>query len=120
MQNYNEKNISGTKRTRCYKIEIMNPYNDRQIAVFHEEDIHQIGDEQISKKVGAITILVDPDKEVTHPESGKKMTYGDLYQWVGAAYLQEALERDALKNAVADESEDDEIDEGPEEESNND
>lgn len=99
MQNYNEAQISGTKHTRCYKIEAMNPYGDRQIAIFHEEDIHQVGDEQISKKVGAITIVVDHDKEVTHPETGEKMTYGELYQWVGAAYLQEAMDRDALANA---------------------
>lgn len=103
MQNYNEINISGTKHTRCFKIEIMNQYNDRQMAVFHEEDIHHIGDEQISKKVGAITIVVDHDKEVTHPETGETMTYGELYQWVGAAYLHEALERDALANAVPEE-----------------
>lgn len=100
MKNYNETQISGTKHTRCHKIEIMNPYSDRQVAVFHEEDIHQIGDEQISKNVGAITIVVDHDKEVAHPETGKKMTYGELYQWVGAAYLQEAMGRDALANAV--------------------
>lgn len=111
MQNYNETQISGTKHTRCHKIEIMNPYNDRQIAVFHEEDIHQIGDEQISKKVGAITIVVDHDKEVTHPESGETMTFGELYQWVGAAYLQEALDRDALANVVPD---DDDLEPEPE------
>ena len=100
MQNYKETQIAGTKHTRCSKITVMNPYNDRQIVVFDEEVIHQLDDEQIKKSAGSMTIVVDHEKEVTHYETGEKMTYGDLYKWMASAYLQEALERDALASAA--------------------
>lgn len=100
IEKYNEQQLTGTKHTRCHKITLINGYKDRQLVVFDEEIVHQLGDgDVLTKPLGGMTVVVDHDKVVTGP-GGETMTYGELYQWMAACYLQEALERDASQVVV--------------------
>ena len=100
MQNYKETQINGTQHTRCKKLELLNPLEDRQVVIFHEETVFQLtDDERISRSDGTLTIVVDPSKEVEHYETGEKMTYAEMHKWLASFYLSEALERDALAEA---------------------
>lgn len=106
MQKYNETEVNGTQYTRCNRIQLMNPLGDRQVAIFDEETVFQVSDDQqIKQSNGTLTVVVDHEKIVTHYETGDTMTLGGLYKWLASAYLQEALERDALADAVAEEEE---------------
>lgn len=104
MQKYNETEVNGTQYTRCNRIQLINPLGDRQVAIFDEETVFQVSeDQQIKRSDGALTIVVDHEKTVTHYETGDTMTLGDLYKWLASAYLQAAMERDAFADAVAEE-----------------
>lgn len=105
MPDYQASDLVGSKYRRWPRILIENPRNGTPSAVVLEQEVMNLGDEEIERNIGNLNIkMSDPTKEIPLRDptndwelTGTTATMGELYALIGSACWQAALERDALE-----------------------
>ena len=102
MANYKESTLAGSSYVRCHTLMVYNPLDQQPVVHFQEETVVNMGGTVFKNQTEGIRLLVDPtsDIAVVDPETnlptGEVVTHGRLYQLLYSAYLQSAMERDAV------------------------
>ena len=108
MANYKETNVLGTSYTRASQVIINNPLTGVKAISFMEEQVVNLGDEQIIRNQGGIQEPFTTENQITQFELvnpvdgtslGLTMEYKDLYVAIHSLYLHLAKKRDDA-NAV--------------------
>lgn len=100
--NYKETNEQGQVWTRCYRVEVSNPYNGIQSVNMMEETIISIAGETITKPGRLLTkeFSAGETVELVNPNNGEPLgisiTHQDLYVMMYSLWLKTAKERDAV------------------------
>lgn len=106
MSNYQQTDLSGTAYTRSNSVNIANPLNGVKAISFMEEQVVNLGDEQLIRPQGGIQEPFTPENikeafELLNPLTsqpiGQKMTYEQLYVAIHSLYFHVAKKRDKAK-----------------------
>lgn len=98
--NYKETNEQGQVWTRCYRVEVSNPYNGTPSVNMMEETIISIAGENITKPGRLLTMTFNPSEtvELVNPLTGEPLgatiTHQDLFVMLFSLWLKTAKERD--------------------------
>lgn len=98
--NYKETNEQGQVWTRCYRVEVSNPYNGIPSVNMMEETIISIAGENITKPGRLLTKVFNPSEtvELVNPLTGEPLgatiTHQDIYVMFFSLWLKTAKERD--------------------------
>ena len=110
MPDYKATTIAGTAYTRAHQAIVANPVDGVKAISFYEEQIVNLGDEQIHRPQGGIQEPLTADNlqtefqllnPVDSTELGLTMTYQDVYVALHSLYLHLATKRDAAVAAAA-------------------
>lgn len=102
MANYKETTAEGSAYDRCHTLTVYNPLEQQPVVHFQEETIVTIGGATFKNATEGCRLPVDPAAEITvldpatNLPTGEVVTHGRLYQLLYSAYIQTALERDAV------------------------
>ena len=105
--NYKEQLEQGQVWTRCYRVEISNPYNGIQSVNMMEETIISIAGETITKPGRLLTKTFNASEtfELVNPLTGEPLgasiTHADLYVMFFSLWLKTAKERDESETNFA-------------------
>lgn len=104
MPDYNETDLTGKAWQRCHEVSIANTRGTVPVVQFYEERVIALeGGAEIRQGLGPLTVSFDPAREIAlrDPETGEltgdTLTYAQAYGVLYSAYLDAALERDALE-----------------------
>lgn len=98
--NYKEQTEQGQVWTRCYRVEVSNPYNGASSVNMFEETIINIAGETITKPGRLLTKAFNPTEviELVNPMTGEPLgatiTHQDLYVMFYSLWLKTAKDRD--------------------------
>ena len=104
MSNYKETTVAGTSYTRSHQVIINNPLVGVKAISFMEEQVVNLGDEQIIRNQGGIqepftTQNHNTQFDLVNPVDGtligSTMEYKDLYVAIHSLYLHLAAKRDS-------------------------
>ncbi len=109
MADYKETTTSGTKWQRARQIIIDNPRNESPSIMFVEEEVLNLGNEEIRRDVGNLKETLAPENvlteiplrnPLTNELNGQTATYWDLQVLLHSAYFYLGGSRDE-KEAIA-------------------
>lgn len=98
--NYKEQTEQGQVWTRCYRVEVSNPYNGMSSVNMFEETIINIAGETITKPGRLLTKTFNQNEviELVNPMTGEPLgatiTHQDLYVMFFSMWLKTTKERD--------------------------
>lgn len=98
--NYKEQTEQGQVWTRCYRVEVSNPYNGMPSVNMFEETIINIAGETITKPGRLLTKTFNQNEviELVNPMTGEPLgatiTHQDLYVMFFSMWLKTTKERD--------------------------
>ena len=104
MPDYKETTLAGTAYTRAHQVVIANPLVGVKAVSFYEEQIVNLGDEQMQRPQGGIQEPFTADNAteafpllnpVDGTPLGATMKYQDLYVALHSLYFHVAAKRDA-------------------------
>lgn len=102
MANYREVEGQANAWTRAFRIVLENPRNAVASALFYEEKVVKIGDDEVSKPFGHVKETFTPENANTtfpllNPQTGDVIgtaSYGQVYAIMHSLYIHLANERD--------------------------
>ena len=109
MSDYKETTLSGTAYTRASQVVIANPLNGVKAVSFMEEQVVNLGDEQLIRPQGGIqepftTENVTTEFQLLNPADstplGLTMTYQQVYVALHSLYFHVAKKRDEARAAT--------------------
>ena len=100
--NYRETTTTGTTWTRCTRVVVNNDLNEQPYVLFFEQQVFNMGGQQILKDLGVLRQNFDPDGVIlplinpqTGEATGATITQAEAYAVLYSAYIQAAMARDA-------------------------
>lgn len=106
MANYQQTDLSGSAYTRSNSVNIANPLDGVKAISFMEEQVVNLGTEQLIRPQGGVQEPFTPENikeafELLNPIDskpiGQKMTYEQLYVAIHSLYFHVAKKRDKAK-----------------------
>lgn len=105
--NYRETTTLGTTWTRCTRVVVNNDLDEPPYVLFFEQQVFNLGGQQMLKDSGALRQAFDPDAviPIINPQTGEAtgatVTQAEAYAVLYSAYLQAAMARDAEESGNA-------------------
>jgi hypothetical protein len=108
MADYKESAISAVRHVRTNRINIENELGAYPIITFAEEEVYTLSEKEVIKRpVGSLSMLLNNPKEMielrdpsTWELTGEAIPMMLVYQALGSAYINMALQRDKRESEV--------------------